>query len=97
MDPEVRRDGAQRFRIWLPGLTFREDRHEPFYANNIDYTVSPSDWLAILEQVGYTRRYLVQLEVPNAQANPKLAEPRWAADARSTEADRRGEWPCLSA
>jgi hypothetical protein len=88
---EERRDGAQRFRIWLPGMTFREGRHEPFHANSIDYTISQSDWITILEQVGYARRYLVELEVPNPQSNPKLAE----AIGFFVQARRRymeGEW-----
>ncbi len=88
---EEHRDGAQRFRLWLPGMTFREGRHEPFYATNVDYTVSQSDWIAILEQVGYTRRFLVELELPNPQSNPKLAE----AIGYFGEARRRymqGEW-----
>jgi len=88
---EEHRNGDQRFRIWLSGMTFREGQHEAFHANNIDYTISQSDWIAILEQVGYARRYLVELEVPSPQANPKLAE----AIVYFAQARRRymeGEW-----
>lgn len=88
---EEYREGAQRLRIWLPGMTIRDGQHEPFSASNIDYTVSQSDWIAILEQVGYARRYLVELEVPNPQTNPKLAE----ALGYFGQAQRRymeGEW-----
>lgn len=88
---EEHRNGAQRFRMWLSGTTFREGQHEPFYANNIDYAISQSDWIAILEQVGYARRYLVELDVPSPEANPKLA----AAIVYFVQARRRymeGEW-----
>ena len=88
---EEYRNGAQRFRVWLSGMTFREGQYEAFHANNIDYTVSQSDWIAILEQVGYARRYLVELEAPSPQANPKLAEAiGYFAQARHRYME--GEW-----
>jgi hypothetical protein len=88
---EEHRIDALRLRLWLPGQTFREGRFEPFHANNIDYTVSQSEWLAILEQVGYARRHLVELDVPTPESDPKLAE----AVAHFGQARRHygeGEW-----
>ena len=88
---EEHRNGAQRFRICLSGMTVYEGRYERFWGDDIDYTVSQGDWIAILEQVGYAKRFLVELEVPSPQSNPDLVE----AISYFMEAHRRymqGEW-----
>ena len=71
---EDNRAGDLRLRIWLPGHTFREGHDEPFYVNSFDYTIPQSQWIAILEQVGFTRRFLIEVDAGNLQLQPALAD-----------------------
>jgi hypothetical protein len=88
---EEHRTGAIRLRFVLPGQVFRDGKLETFQAHTIDHTITQSDWLAILEQGQYARRYLVELDAPRPEADPKLAE----AVTYFAQAQRRygeGDW-----
>jgi hypothetical protein len=88
---EQHRTGPLRLRLWFCGTTFREGQHESFRANNIDYTVSVSDWIAVLDQVGFAHYYLVELERPTARTDPKLAEANQYFD-QANHRYAEGEW-----
>jgi hypothetical protein len=71
---EDNRAGDLRLRLSLPGLIFREGQFEVFLANSLDHTIPQSEWIKILEQVGYTKTFLVEVDTGSLQLQPPLVE-----------------------
>jgi len=55
----------------------------PFWSAHIEYEIKQSDWIAILEQTGYRRLLLVELDLPDTQQSGNRALAlRYFAEAR---------------
>src|SRR5262249_40652328 len=88
---EDNRIGDLRLRGWLPGQTLRDGRVEPFYANNFDYSILQSQWITILEKVGYTKKFLVEVDLGKLQLQPALVEAyNYYLEARTRYME--GQW-----
>lgn len=58
----------------ISGHAIQEGQYVPAGESQISHEISQSDWITLLEQAGYRRLLLLELEVPNAQTHPDLAE-----------------------
>ncbi|WP_433609560.1 hypothetical protein ACQP2P_38660 [Dactylosporangium sp. CA-139114] len=88
---EEYRSGGLHLRISLAGHAMVDGSQLPIHINTIDYRVPQSEWLGLLEQIGYARRFLVELEVPDLRTDPALAEAiGYFADARRRFSE--GDW-----
>jgi hypothetical protein len=88
---ENRSAGGIQLDIYLSGSAIQDSQHVPVGESQISHQVSQSDWLRLLEQAGYGRVLLLELEAPDPQAHPDLAE---AIDyfAQAQHRYLEGEW-----
>lgn len=80
-----RTEGGVKFNIALSGYAVQEGQHVTIPDSQFTHDVSQSDWLGLLQDVGYGKFLLVELEVPDREAHPELA----TAIAYYTEARQR--------
>lgn len=88
---EHRNTNGLMLRVYLSGETFRDGQYETVFGGSMDYQLTQSAWITLLEQVGYRRVLLIELDALNAQMHPELA----AAIDYFNQAERRyleGEW-----
>jgi hypothetical protein len=71
---ENRAAGGIQFYISLSGYAVQDGQHVPVPESQLSHDVSQSDWISLLQQVGYRRLLLLELEAPDPQAHPHLAE-----------------------
>jgi hypothetical protein len=87
---EARVDGVT-FVLDLNGYWLRDGNAAPCSVGYLEHKVGQSDWIALLENVGYRRVLLVEFDRPDAQASPALA----AAFTYFDQAEKHylnGEW-----
>ena len=70
---ENHRTGPIRLRLDFSGYSFLDDGPVPFWNCQLEHEVKQSDWIAILEQTGYRRILLLELEAPDALRSPAMA------------------------
>jgi hypothetical protein len=70
---ENRTDGI-RLNIWLAGHAMRDGSQVSVGDAQISHDIGQSDWIAMLQEMGYRRRLLLELDPPDPQAYPDLAE-----------------------
>jgi hypothetical protein len=70
------RRNATSVQLWitLNGYTIEEGKHVSVADSQISYQINQSDWLSLLEQAGHARTLLLELEAPNPQTHPEMAE-----------------------
>ena len=88
---EGRHAGDLQLDIYLSGYAVQDGQYAEVGESQISHQISQSDWLTLLERVGYRQLLLLELEAPNPLAQPVLAE----AIAYFTQAQRHyleGEW-----
>ena len=66
--------GGLHLDIYLSGHAIQDGQYVPVSESQINHEISQSDWIALLEQAGYRRFLLLELEVPDTQTKPDLAE-----------------------
>jgi hypothetical protein len=66
--------GGLHLDISLSGHAIQDSQYVPVSESQINHEISQSDWITLLEQAGYRRLLLLELEVPNAQTQRDLAE-----------------------
>ena len=71
---EHRVTGGLHLDIYLSGHAIQDSQYVPVSESQISHQISQSDWITLLEQAGYRRLLLLELEVPNTQTQPDLAE-----------------------
>jgi hypothetical protein len=88
---EGRTGGGLRLDVYLSGYAVREGQYAQISDAQISHPIGQSDWLALLQRAGYRRFLLLELEAPDPQAHPFLAESiRYYAQAQRRYQD--GEW-----
>jgi hypothetical protein len=77
--------------ISLSGYAVQDGQHVQVGESQISHQVSQSDWISLLEQAGHRRFLLLELEAPDPQAHPDLAQ---AIDyfAQAQHRYLEGEW-----
>jgi hypothetical protein len=80
-----------QFWISLSGYAVQDGQHVQVGESQISHQVSQSDWISLLEQAGHRRFLLLELEAPDPQAHPDLAQ---AIDyyAQAQHRFLEGEW-----
>jgi hypothetical protein len=71
------RRGATSVQLWitLNGHAVEEGgRYVQVADSQINYQLNQSEWLSLLEQAGLGRRFLLEIDAPNPQTHPELAE-----------------------
>ena len=88
---EGRTGGDLRLEIYLSGYVVQDGQYAQVSDAQVSHQIGQSDWLALLQRVGYRRFLLLELEAPDPQAHPFLAESiRYYAQAQRRYQD--GEW-----
>lgn len=88
---EHRSSGDVRLDIYLSGYAVENSQHVPVGESHITHQIAQSDWIGLLKQTGYRRLMILELEAPDPEAYPDLAE----AIDYLTQAQHRyleGEW-----
>lgn len=70
---EEARVGGVTFVLDLNGYGLRDGNAAPCSVDYLEHKIGQSDWIALLESVGYRRVLLVEFDRPDAQASPALA------------------------
>lgn len=88
---ERRSAGGVHLDIYLSGYAIQESQHVLVGESQISHQISQSEWISLLEQAGYHRVLLLEMEVPDLQAYPDLGE---AIDyfAQAQHRYLEGEW-----
>jgi hypothetical protein len=71
---ENRSAGGIQLEIYLSGYAIQDSQHVPVGESQITHQIGQSEWISLLEQAGYRRVLLLELEAPDPQAHPDLAE-----------------------
>lgn len=88
---ENRSSSGIQLNIYLSGYAIQDGQHVPVGESQISHQISQSDWISLLEQAGYRRLLLLELDAPDPQAHPDLAEAiDYFAQARHRYLE--GEW-----
>lgn len=88
---ENRSAGGIHLEIYLSGYAIQDAQHVPVGESSISHQISHSDWISLLQQAGYHRVLLLELEAPDPHAHPDLAEAiDYFAQAQHRYLD--GEW-----
>jgi hypothetical protein len=69
-----RATGGIQLSMCLSGYAVQEGQHVQVSESQFSHDISQSDWITLLEQAGYRRLMLLELEAPDPQAQPQLAE-----------------------
>lgn len=82
---EARAGGSVGFNLRLEGSVRLADENvrQHVWGDISDYTVSQSDWLALLEQLGWGRHLLLELPIPDPQ--------RWPRDSKALVHFQKGQ------
>jgi len=62
------------FSIELYATANRGELSQPLYQQPHQLTISQSDWIKVLENIGYRKTLLIEIPVPTGEANPALTE-----------------------
>ena len=66
--------GDLRLDIYLSGYSVQEGQYAQINESQISHQIGQSDWLVLLQRAGYRRFLLLELEAPDADAQPALAD-----------------------
>jgi hypothetical protein len=80
-----------RLDIYLSGYAVQEGQYAQISEAQISHQIGQSDWLALLQRVGYRRFLLLELEAPDPQAQPFRAEST-GYYAQAQRHYQNGEW-----
>lgn len=69
---EEHRTGAIKFRLEVTGTAMTDGKLERIGVGSIEYEVSQSNWVAILEQMQYRRLLLVELDAPDVSRSAEF-------------------------
>lgn len=70
---EDNRVGGVKFALDLAGHVMLDGKPERFFGSRLEYDVKQSDWIDLLEQMGYRRIVLIELDVPDVSRTPAMA------------------------
>jgi len=62
------------FYVGVTGVVARGELKTPVSFAVSDWTMGQSDWLALIEQLGYGKRMLVELPIPDPATQPTFAK-----------------------
>jgi hypothetical protein len=68
------RSTGVKLHLDLSGHSFQDGEAEPFWGCQIDHEVRQSDWTVLMETMGYKRLLLIELDAPDAQRSPAMAD-----------------------
>ena len=68
-----RAEGGLQFNISLSGYAVQDGQYVTIPDAQFTHNISQSDWLGLLQDVGYGKFLLLELEVPDREAHPELA------------------------
>lgn len=71
---EGRTGGGLQLEMHFSGYAVQDGQYAQVSDARISHEISQSDWLALLQRVGYRRLLLLELEAPDPEAQPSLAE-----------------------
>lgn len=88
---EERRTAGVELYLNMSGYATQDGRQLQVAESQINYEISQSDWITLLQRMGHRRVLLLEMEPPDPQTHPDLAE----AISYFTQAQNRyleGEW-----
>lgn len=62
------------FLIDLFATAYRGESSQQLYRQPYQLTISQSDWIKVLESIGYRKTLLIEIPIPTGEANPALTE-----------------------
>ena len=71
---QIRLGGNLTFVIALYATANRGEISQPLYQQPHQLAISQSDWIKVLESIGYRKTLLIEIPVPTGETNPTLAE-----------------------
>lgn len=69
-----RATGGIQLNIWLSGYAIQDGQYIGVSESQFSQDISQSEWIDLLQQVGYRRLLLLELEAPDPQAHPDLTD-----------------------
>lgn len=70
----IRLGGNLTFSLELFATALQGETSEQLHRQPYQLTVSQSDWIKLLENIGYRKTLLLEVSVPNGESNPALSE-----------------------
>jgi len=71
---QIRLGGNLTFSIELYAFANRGESSEQLYNSPHQFTISQSDWIKVLESIGYRKTLLLEIPVPTGETNPAFTE-----------------------